>query len=284
MFHKKRKSSSIYNMRKFHNWVKRQLILQSADLLRKDYRIQDISLLDLANGHGGDNLKYIDSKINTVYGFDIDHDSIHGPNGAIDRFKKLNNKNLNYNFYEMDLSKESNFKLIQNILMNRKFNIVSCQFAIHYFFENSESLDNLIKIVSTFIENNGLFIGTTLNGILIKDKLKLQNNNTIQNYLYNIKSISDLNNDHIYGNKCIVSLGAKSDTDHYFSDKDSVEYLFDINELKKVCERYGLMFIGTLGFDEWHINYTKTEINNKMSDAEKEFSFLNMSFVFMKKN
>lgn len=81
----------------------------------------------------------------------------------------------------------------------------------------------------------------------------------------------------MYNNKYSVSLGKETDTEHYFAGKISEEYLVNIEELKKVGGLFNLMFIGTTEFSDWYKTFNK----NILSNEEKEFSFLNFSFVFM---
>jgi len=278
---KERESSSIYNIRIFHNWVKRELIKQSCDHLRENYNITDITLLDIACGKGGDMAKYIDNGIMNVIGFDIDAKSIEEAKRRYnDILKQLRRKNVkklpNYKFYVMDLSDKKNLDEIRRIIGGIRFDIVSCQFAIHYFFKSEEILNTFMTIVSSYIKNNGFFIGTTMNGDNIKDIFK-KSGNVIQNSIFKIVNntdIKDINNS--YNNKYSVSLGKDTDTEHYFAGKISEEYLVNIEELKKISNKFNLMFIGTTEFSDWYKSFNK----NNLSNEEKEFSFLNFTFVF----
>lgn len=274
---KDRQSSSIYKLRIFHNWVKRELISQTCNYLRENYDV-DIALLDLSCGRGGDLMKYYNNNILDVVGFDIDENSIIEAkkryHEMINQLKRKNVKNLpKYEFNVIDLSQPSNLPKIKNILNNKKFDIVSCQFAIHYFFKNKESLENLIKIVHYYLNKNGFFIGTTINGNIVKELFT--DNSIITSDIFKLENKTVVTNDP-YGNKYLVYLGKESDKGHYFVNKPSEEYLVDIDELKKVCSKYNLMFVGTIEFERWYSLFNK----NILSDSEKEFSFLNFSFVF----
>ena len=63
-----RAKSYFYNMRRFHNNVKRQLYDKYTKNIDK--------LLDLACGKGGDLDKWVSNNIKTVIGYDIDEKSI----------------------------------------------------------------------------------------------------------------------------------------------------------------------------------------------------------------
>jgi len=94
---KKRESSSIINIRNFHNWIKSEMLAECCTYIRKDKGIKNIALLDLAVGRGGDMFKWKSNDIKLVMGFDIDYESIHGENGAIDRYNKNIKKYNDYN-------------------------------------------------------------------------------------------------------------------------------------------------------------------------------------------
>ncbi len=275
-----RKQSSIINLRTFHNWTKRELLNQTCSTIKNESD-QPITLLDLSCGVGGDMSKWYDNGIMSVVGFDINSESINEARNRFDQLiQNLKKRNINrkpvYEFYEMDLSDSNNLPKIAAILKQKKFNIVSCQFAIHYFFRDPASLLNLITIVDSYISNHGYFIGTTVNGSDVVKKL--QNNSSIGNGIYKIEKqytepISDP-----YNNTILVSLGESQDTEHYFANKKSEEYIVDIEELKNVCSGVNLIFVGTINFETWYKSFNK----NIMSQNEMEYSFLNFSFVFKK--
>ena len=274
-FHKQRKESSIYNIRKFHNWVKRELISQTRKLVDD----KNVKLLDLAVGKAGDLNKWIDSNIHNVVGFDIDKDSIYGDKGAIHRYKimlKSNRKDrLNYKFYVADLSKRESVDFVMDKTSGDKFDIVSCQFAVHYFFKNEETLNTFFTIVKNSIKDNGYFIVTTMNGDMIDETTKTKQK--IGNDLFTIEKYKD-------GNTYKVDLGKDEDTDHYFADKASVEYLVKQDEVKRICDKFGMTFVGITEFSDWYDRYIKENPGSKLSDEEKEFSFLNMSFIISAKH
>ena len=286
---KHRRKSSIYILRRFHNWIKRKMLNESSDHLRTTYNMKNLSLLDLAVGRGGDLNKWYNDKIYHVVGIDIDDKSINGPNGAKDRYRsmvknleKMNRIVPKYNFYVYDLSDSDNIKHIDNIVANNKFDIVSCQFALHYFFKNEISLDTLIKIVSRYIKKNGMFIGTTMDGLKVNEMFMYGNKvNKKLFYLENKTEIMDTYDP--YGNEYIVSLGERQGETHYFADKPSIEYMVDMEELKRVCAKYNLIYIGIIPFERWHKKYIEEGNEQRLEKNEAEFSFLNFSFVFMSK-
>jgi len=235
MNNKNRNKSIIINMRKFHNWIKNELIKESVDYLKENYNINNISLLDLSCGKGGDMHKWFNNDIYDVVGIDIDEESIHEANKRYDELKKQikEHNKLNYQFYIFDLSNSDNIFHINKLIKHKKFNIISCQFAIHYFFKNEDSLNTLLTIVSKYIADKGIFIGTTFNGDRITEEF--MENDKISNNIFTIENNITFSNTYTpYGNEYIVSVNEIQDKGdkHYFTDKPSIEYLVELNELK----------------------------------------------------
>jgi hypothetical protein len=68
---------------------------------------------------------------------------------------------------------ENNYRSLipyNNVMNRNKFDVVSCQFAIHYMFKDEKTLTNFIENVANNIKEGGYLIGTTFNGLLV-DKL-----------------------------------------------------------------------------------------------------------------
>ena len=181
-------------LRNFHNrYVKHNLI--------KNVSEPGFNLLDLAVGKAGDLPKWIDSRLNSVIGIDYSKDNIENPvDGAISRFltEKQNGRKIipKCMFLHGDSSKnikdgsaiysDKYKKILKSIYgqgskdrkeigegvyyfreneIGKNINIVSIQFALHYFFRDKDSLHELLKNVSQNCSLNGYFIGTCYNGL-----------------------------------------------------------------------------------------------------------------------
>lgn len=69
------------------------------------------------------------------------------------------------------------------------FDVVSTQFAIHYMFENEQKLRGYLQNVSKRLTEGGIFIGTTIDGDRLVNKIReagSANNLTIGNEYYSI--------------------------------------------------------------------------------------------------
>ena len=190
-----RDKSLTFSLQEFHNKIiKTEVLLMTAKKYINiefplDYENNNINLLDLATGKGGDLYKWKLSNINTVVGIDNVHDNIYNKDdGACIRRNNLFNKNIkpsNFNVYFLqgDVSKNINngdsFSDNSQILFNEiwndtsdtlpnfsanKFHIISMMFAIHYMFKNEIDLDLLINNIDQNLKPGGLFIGTCLDG------------------------------------------------------------------------------------------------------------------------
>ena len=281
-----RSKSSIINLRIFHNWVKNELYKTAAFDLRENpdkENSHELSILELAVGRAGDLYKWIGIDSTEVVGVDIDDASIFGKDGAYHRYRRLRNKNPkgenndvpHCTFYVMDLSKPESFEKLKNLLKTKKFDIVSCQFAFHYFFESEKAIDNILSIVKYFIAPHGYFMITTMNGENIKkrlgDETKIDSESFSIEKRYDGKSV--------YGQQYAVSLGDKGE-DHYFAQNASIEYLVDLKELEKKVSGYGMTGTSLKGFNSWYNEYKTTREYRQLGMSEKEFSFFNFSAVY----
>jgi len=281
----KRFNSSIINLRIFHNWIKNEVLTNITDIIKDNY--EELNILELAVGKANDLYKWSGVEADTVIGIDINKDYIHGKDGAYQRYNKFT-KRAYYKkrkvpkckFYVYDLTEPETIGILKKKFGNTKFHIVSCQFALHYFFKDQSSLENVLKIVSKFLHHDGYFIGTTLDSNRINSLF--MKGDIVKKDIYYLENKTDLTKTYTpYNNEYIVSLGKKGE-DHYFSKKPSHEYMVDVEELKNVCESFGLQYVEYKPFCKLYEKYKSKEPDHLMSDEEKEYSFLNFTFVFNK--
>ena len=283
----KRSNSSIINLRIFHNWVKNEMYKTAAFDLRENPDNEEVglSILELAVGRAGDLYKWIGVDATEVVGVDIDDASVFGKDGAYHRYRRLRNKNQQdendvplCTFYVMDLSKPESFVKLKELLKTKKFDIVSCHFAFHYFFESQNAINNILSIVKYFMAPHGYFMITTMDGKNIKnvlgDKSKVDSESFAIEKRFDGKSV--------YGQQYAVSLGDKGE-DHYFAQNASVEYLVDQTELEKKITEFGMETIALKGFNLWYNEYKTTREYRQLGSSEKEFSFFNFSAVYKMK-
>jgi SAM-dependent methyltransferase len=271
-------------MMRYHNYIKNELIAE--------YKSE--SVFDMACGKGGDLGKFFRNNFTRILGYDSSMDNIVNPfDGAYSRLDKLKSK-IKTVFLTYDLSeviKTSNFKdpndkLIAQVLYGEKdditlhsyyemaknkFDLVSCQFAIHYFFENETKLDNFLTNVDMHIKPGGYFIGTCLDGIKVKDALVKKTEIQGKQLSRVLWSITKL-----YTNEKTINYGDKIDVFMESIGRVFTEYLVNKDILEKKLNKKGFELVSYKNFQEYLTD------DYKLSDQEQEYSFLNMTFVFKK--
>ena len=187
-----RSQTGLYNMQVYHNkFIKGELLLGMVTSLLKENSNQNISLLDMGCGKGGDLHKWKLYDIDNVLGIDVVPDNIlNDTNGAQLRYlnlkyqsEQLTEKTPIVNFLIGDCSKnlrdysafnDHKTKASEILPIISKFDIISSQFAFHYFFKNQNSFDNIIKNLNENLADGGYFIGTCFDGKNIVNLLKGQ--------------------------------------------------------------------------------------------------------------
>ena len=253
------------SLRKFHNWIKLQLILDA-----KKYTSGE-KLLDVAVGRGGDIFKWSKAKFKYVTGFDSDSKSIYEKKsfeGAIKRYSSVKSEMNMPKCFFWNISATNPFVL--NILngkdQNTIYDVVSCQFSFHYFVND---IDIVLNMISKKLKSGGLFIGTATDGDLIEENLRCGNIN---------KSAIDINK--ISENCYDFNLKSeRTSRETYFEYRGaSKEYLLHKKYLIEKCKEFNMHLIKILNFHEWNDIYK----GNPLSKEEMFCSFLNFSFVFKK--
>ena len=323
-------------LRDFHNLVvKKKLITSVAN--RGD------TLIDYAVGMGGDFPKWISAKLSFVFGIDVHPDNIENRiRGACARYldyrkdissmpsalfvsgnSGLNIKSGEALFNEKDkvITKaifgeghKNEEKLGKGVFKQygkgvEGFHISSCQFALHYFFEDKDMLTNFMRNLCECTKINGYFIGGCYDGNLIFERLKnkkkgegitLMNEDNTEKIWQIIKQYDNdkLKDDY-------SSIGVAIEIYQETINKPFREFLVNFNYLIRIMENYGFVPLddedaknmglpsGVGNFKELFDQLEQDVIRNKnikkdikqslhMSENEKYISFLNKYFVFKK--
>lgn len=178
-------------LRNFHNlYVKRKLILSVSK--------RGGTLIDMSVGKGGDLPKWIAARLSFVFGLDISRDNIENRvDGVCARYldsrKKFNsvpralfvNGDAVENIRTGEAMYTEKGKMITRAVLGdgpkdetklgtgvylaygkakQGFDVVSCQFSLHYFFENKRTLQGFMRNVSEMCKLGGYFIGTCYDG------------------------------------------------------------------------------------------------------------------------
>ncbi len=321
-------------MKNFHNlYVKRKLIIGSSK--------QGDTLVDFACGKAGDLPKWISSKLSFVFGIDISKDNLENRlDGACARFlnMKKSNKNVPYalfvngnsafNIKDGSAMLNDKAKQITAAVFGRGtkdsdkigkgvsrqygkgadgFNVSSCQFAIHYFFENPDTLKGFMKNIAECTKHNGYFIGTCYDGKLVFNELKKTKMGDSIKIIEDGRKIWEVTKG--YGSDSFdddsSSIGYRIDVYQESINQTISEYLVNFDYLNRVMSAYGFEVLsreeakdmglpdGTGLFSELFMNMLDEISKNKfrakdydqapfMTAPEKKISFLNRYFVYKK--
>jgi len=312
-------------LRNFHNlYVKNRLITGVANF--------GDTLIDYAVGKGGDIPKWKQARLKFVLGIDVAQDNIYNQgDGVCARYlnerkqnrqmfgamflpgdSKLNIKSgvafsgdkerdvIKAVFGTAKLNSQLGKAVVENYGVGEKgFNVSSCQFAIHYMFENNTVLHGFLRNVSECTAVNGYFIGTCYDGQTVFDKLKDTENYSIYvdgNMIFDIQKKYKQTGfpDDETGVGYPISVYQES------INKYATEYLVNFNYLVRLMGDYGFELIGLdeakrMGFpagsglfeDLFGQMKRERSLNvygeaSKMTREEKQISFLNRYFIFKK--
>ena len=326
-------SNLIQEMRNFHNWIKSILIYlycspkkRNASIKDKKYKTDKKSVLDIGCGRGGDILKWYHARVGDYVGIDTDYEGLNSSmGGAIVRYKDYRSKFPDFpkvTFLQLDgslpLEVNAQSKRFPNLTdfeknkiksiftKDKKFDIISSQFAIHYLFDSQRSVDNLINNIKQYLKVDGYLIFTLFDPSLV-EKLLDGSDKYTSSY-----TDEDGNRQKLFEivkkyDKIESKPGLPIDVMmNWISDNYIQEYVVSYDYMVKTMEKAGCKLIDSESFKylynvnkEWFESVTPTEENKKnkqfyekinkfygdLKGASKEskyYSFLNRYYVFKK--
>ena len=254
-------------LRKLHNFIKSCLITGIC-------KGKDVNIMDTSIGRGGDIKKYIQNEFNCKYLFGLDLNSI---NEASRRFYYNKNKTtdvvfLRYNtskniiegegvygnepdfgdldiehsesminiLYGLDKPLSKKYNLIKdkyNRLSLKKFDLISSQFSLHYYFESEETFNGFISNLVDNCKSGGYFIGTCYDGKkileLMKDYQSIEYKDDLNNLVYKItkKYETEDIDTNMFGNKIDVYMDSIGD--------EYTEYLVNFDNFTDIMKQNG---------------------------------------------
>jgi len=320
-------------MRDFHNlYVKKKLI---TGVSKKG----DI-LIDLACGKAGDFPKWISAGLAFVFGIDISKDNIENRlNGACARYLGFR-RDFTTMPYALFVNGNSalNIRSGTNMFTDKAneitksvfgqgaadkglgpavkrqhsrgingFDVSSCQFAMHYMFENKNTFYNFLRNISECTKINGYFISTAYDGKTVFNMLKKLKEGESRDKYVNDKKIWSIQKD--YDATTFpdddTSLGYKISVYQDSINQNISEYLVNFQFFTTEMEKYGFSLISRneakhIGLPESSgmfgelYNMMINELDKHpslakdykdapfMNEYEKDISFLNRYFVYKK--
>jgi hypothetical protein len=333
-YNRSTRDTSTKGLRDFHNlYVKRKLILGVSN--------RDNTLIDYAVGKAGDLPKWLAAKLSFVFGIDVSKDNIENHiDGACARFLNYRKKykdmpgalfvhgNSGNNIRSgKALMSEKDREIARAIFGNgpkdRKvlgdgvykrygvgqegFNVSSCQFAMHYFFENPTVFHQFLRNVAECTRIGGYYIATCYDGKTVFKKLAKKNRGEGMVIMRDEKKIYEIikQYDQTGFPDDETSLGYAIDVYQESINKVFREYLVNYDYLVRIFENYGFVPIseadarsmqlpGATGLFETMFSSMENEVKrnplrnsdygmaSQMSEEEKRISYMNRYFVFKK--
>ena len=321
-------------LKNFHNLYVKKLLISGASK-------QGDTLIDFACGKAGDLSKWIAAKLSFVFGVDLSPDNLENRlDGACARYlksRKINkhipyalfvNGNSSLNIKDGSAMRSDKAKQVTAAVFGNGpktadvigkgvarqygkgesgFNVSSCQFAIHYFFESPDTLKGFLKNVAECTKLNGYFIGTSYDGKLIFNQLKkIKKGESIQlvdegKKIWEI--IKEYGSDNFDDDSSCINYKIKVYQESI--NQYIYEYLVNYDYFDRLMDAYGFKLIsrdeaqemglpsGSGLFSELFINMLDEIQRNKykanmfgeapnMTTYEKKISFLNRYFVYKK--
>ena len=256
-------------MRDFHNFIKSNLIYTYCSKKKinlNNNKFKSMDVLDIAIGRGGDLLKFYHSRVNKLVGFDIDANGIYSAtDGVISRYQTMKRKMPNFPKaifliadstallnaesqekslgYISDINKitlESVFGKNENDNKFDKFDVINCQFMLHFLFKNDQSWNNFCANVNKYLNKDGYIIITTSDGKLLHDSFV--DNKITHFYTDNGKKKIMFEYKKLYSDTNIKKTGLAIDFYNAMFNIENTyntEYIIDpeflISELKEKC-------------------------------------------------
>ena len=251
-------------MRLFHNRIKCDLIRKAINLSQQ--HTGHISLFDIGVGRGGDMFKWDQCGVGRAIGYDPEHSYVQE---AVRRFSHSN------------LDGKREYRFVQSDGIERldipceSVHVVSCQFAIHYFFETDKSLETCLHHVSRVLCEDGVFIGTFMDGDVVMDHTNQGTtqyaNGAMMMYVPKIEQ----------GSVFAMPLKVHLTGTLYFGDNSvSNEFVVFKDVLVSYCDKAGLELVEYKRFQSYHQEY-RDDFN--MNTDYTKCSYMYSTFMFRKK-
>ena len=299
-----RKQSIVINIRNFHTLVVKQTLYSVASKIvgAMTENGSMSMLLELGVGKGGDYNRWRNADIRTVVGIDTDKAGLDALDEMQRRLRQATRYPKSVTSFQADMTSllstgkagmtaTERSGLAESVIGKRlkSFDIVSCQFAMHYAFESELKMRGFMTNIYEALKIGGVFIGTVLDGQAVLDLLKGQSSVT-----FTTKGDTFARITKHYAQETLDDYGQSIGV--WFTsiaDETYIEYLvnfqkfvsimkldYDIELITKAeAESHGLpcgseLFSGLYQGD--------VESKTRLTTEEKKWSFLNRFFIMKK--
>jgi len=249
---------TFYYMRKYHNVEKRTLIMLYC---------QKKSVLDLGAGFGGDLQKYTEAGVTRLVMVEPNLENIKSkkPEGLEERlnYMQIKDRSQIINTVGQDTN-----TIVGVISQTKRVEVVSSFFSMTFLFQSRHELRNFLNTVNSSLVEGGYFIGTMMDGDKTMQAMRGAATKTFDKAEI-VKKYNDTDEKDT-GRKLWINI-----ENTIVRDQD--EYLAFFPILQEELEAMG--FVLELRYD---FDANRSIDAKQMSPATKQFSSLNIAFVFRK--
>ncbi len=249
-------SSEMIGIRNFHNFVKSILISETCKSTDPHVRY-----LDMCCGNGGDISKLVHNHITQYFGMDIANVAVERALQRLADQSYVTGDVISFNAFSSTAG-----AMLENM---KKFDIVSCQFAIHYAFSDERTARTFIQNVAFALRVGGSFILTVPDSeFLMKSRKLLGKKFGDQHYSVKFESLDEFTD---FG------------TAYEFTFKGAVEqlreYVVKHEVLEKICNDCGMRLVESKNFSEY-TQYKDSTLWNRMGAKYNEVSRIYRTYHF----
>ena len=305
-----RKRSALYRMNDFHNKVIKAHLYREA--AKRSSAVGSPALFEMACGKGGDMHRWLENGYSPVVGIDLSLDNIvNASDGVYARMKgrRLHDKTMV--FVRMDarirmrpplddvryaasgsphgdviaaLWDSSKRPLTSTAftplrgLVQRGFDVVACQFAIHYMFESNIVLDRFVSNVDYLVRPGGILIGTCFDGDRLARELEAAADGRLRGFVGAHLAWSITKR---YAGKFSEAPGAAIDVFIETINQTITEYMVSRKTLEKRMGAIGLTPLFVRSFEDMFAEEKKLP-GVRMTGTERALSSKYMMFAFQR--
>lgn len=181
-------------LRDYHNFLK-SIIIYTYCAPKKEYKNgkeQQSSVLDIGCGRGGDLQKFYHPRVGNYVGIDIDFNGLFTiTDNAMQRYNTFKKKYpgfpkmtfihasgsalLDGDSQEKkipNMTKQNKLLIENTFTKDKKYDIITSMFAIHYLFDTDDSVNNLISNINNFLKVGGYVLLTLFDPEMVMEKLQ----------------------------------------------------------------------------------------------------------------
>lgn len=241
---------SLEDLRLMANQIKKEMIENTRDKV----------VVDIGSGVGGDIFKYSKSETKEIFLIEPSPDNIKKLNSRLKEgakfLKKLPYKVLNAGGEETE--KICSF-------VGKTVDFVNMFFSLTFFFKNRDMLMNLVNTIDCLLKDDGVFMGTVMDGHLVERELEKDDIITKD---YEIKKVS------VEGKNGVYSKEISIDFKNTVTATYQTEYLVFLKEFEFLLASKGINLEKIMNFNEYD--------TQSLSKEEKFLNGLYSMFVFRK--